>query len=588
MEVPNVVAKDPNVECYLAASGSAKCYNAGRADFVMTGAPAFELDHRLKRCNFVLPKPGISIPGIVNGTKVSCTFRGGQCTACRLPSSSHRIQDNPVILFLTDEFGPAMVGGDNDCMPTIRIEGGSFEQYRRVIEWQEREGLKIAYGSVAVISLVTHACRVGHDYFWTELRVFAEWCKNRNLLLMPMVPFFPTSISEHHKAELHKIYTHISLLHYGNVVNGREHRFCLWEPLALTADELNLDKVSVVPPVFRVHELGDPLLGSVGRGGEKFYGGFSNMDGSVNSRVERAFFLHTANILRKVIPLMVPSSIHPTIPTDKSINTTIQRDHSEMSQHEGKTIILIGNSILGSCEDSLTSMAEQAGVELINLTKAGSYKKVYLNDKVNLEELWQPITTGEAADLAVISIAGNEMLSKKSFYNTNGMCHISNPKMLTDEEAKGLARDLAKVVSIVRTNFPGKIVVFGPTPRHINSCCGQLRHTIMDEEGKELDMVKYTDGVTEFLQHAISYPVNCEFVGYREIFGGEFVGDMLADGVHLEESVIPTMSSFIMTLLERESTPAQAALANIQTFRNILVKNGVKALVDAEMEDGGE
>ena len=179
------------------------------------------------------------------------------------------------------------------------------------------------------------------------------------------------------------------------------------------------------------------------------------------------------------------------------------------------------------------------------------------------------------------------MLSKKSFYNTNGMCQISNPKMLTDEEAKGLARDLAKVVSIVRTNFPGKIAVFGPTPRHINSCCGQLRHSILDEEGKELDMIKYTDGVTEFLQHAISYPVNCEFVGYREIFGGEFVGDMLADGVHLEESVIPTMSSFIMTLLERESTPAQAALANIQTFRNILVKNGVKALVDAEMEDGG-
>ena len=569
----------------MVGSGEANCYNAGRADFSMTGRPDFDIDHRLKRCNVVLPKPGVTIPGIVSGTRVSCTYRGGQCTACRLPSSAHRINDAPIILMLTDEFGPAKVGSDNDCMPTIRINGGSFEQFRRVLEWQEREGQKIAYGSIAIISIVTHLCRVGHDFFWAEMRVFAEWCKNRNLLLMPMIPYFPASLNDHHKEEIHKAYTHMSLLHYGNAINGREHRFGLWEPLARTATELKITKESVIPPVFRVPELGDPLLGTVGRGGDSFFPGFSNMEGSVASKVERAFMLQLMSILHKVVPLIVPSSVYPTIPSDKSVSAAIQRDQSESSKHEGKTIFLIGNSILSSCEDSLVSMAEPLGVEVINLSKAGSYKKVFLNDKINLEQEWQPITQSEKNDLAIICIAGNEMIHKKSHYNVNGTCHLSNPKMLTDDQAKLLAKDVERVLQIVRTNFAGKIVVFGPTPRHIIECCPQLRHSILDAEGNKLDMVKYTNGVTEFLQHSLNFPANSEFAGYREQLGGEFVAEMLVDGVHLDETIIPTMSGFIMELLEREPTVAMPAMANIGSFGSILVSNGVKALSDMEDVD---
>ena len=399
---------------------------------------------------------------------------------------------------------------------------------------------------------------------------------------MPMTPYFPASLADHHKAEIHKVYTHTSLLHYGNVINSREHRFGLWEPLARTADELKVAPVDVVAPVFRVPELGDPLLGTVGRGGDNFCGGFSNIDGHVASRVERTFFLHTASILRKIVPLMVPSSIHPTIPTDKSICSTIQRDKSELTEFEGRTIFLIGNSILGSCEASLVSMAESAGVEIINLSKAGSYKKVFLNDSVSLDTEWQPITESEKDDIAVISVAGNEMIGKRSHYNSNGKCHVSNPKMLSDEQAKLLARDVERIVQIVRTNFHGKIVVFGPTPRHIESCCSQLRHSLLDAEGKELDMIKYTNGVTELLLHSISFPVNCEFVGYKEMFGGEFVAEMLSDGVHLDETVIPTLSGFIMSLLSRKPTPALPAMANVASFSSILVRNGVKAVAASE------
>ena len=228
------------------------------------------------------------------------------------------------------------------------------------------------------------------------------------------------------------------------------------------------------------------------------------------------------------------------------------------------------------------SMAESAGVEIINLSKAGSYKKVFLNDSVSLDTEWQPITESEKDDIAVISVAGNEMIGKRSHYNSNGKCHVSNPKMLSDEQAKLLARDVERIVQIVRTNFHGKIVVFGPTPRHIESCCSQLRHSLLDAEGKELDMIKYTNGVTELLLHSISFPVNCEFVGYKEMFGGEFVAEMLSDGVHLDETLILTLSGFIMSLLSRKPTPALPAMANVASFSSILVRNGVKAVAASE------
>ena len=577
-------AKDPDHECHMIAGGVTTNCVTGRIDFQMTGRPDFDADHRLKRCNFVLPKAGVTIPGIVSSTRVSCTYRGGQCTACRLPSSTHRINDKPVILFLTDEFGPAMFGGDNDCCPTIRINGGSFEQFKRVIEWQEKEGQIISYGSVAILSIVTHLCRVGHDFFWTELRAFSEWCKIKNLLLMPMIPFFPTTISEYHKIEIHKAYTHTQLLHYGNNVAGREQRFCLWEPVVKTALDIKNVMVSVEPPVFRVAELGDPILGTVGHGGDSFIGGFSNMDNSVSSKVERTFMLHTAELLQKVMPLVIPSSVHPSIPSDKSVNQTIQRDVSEHSEHEGKTIYLIGNSILGACEESLTEMAGPLGVEVISLCKSGSYKKVFLNERVNLEEEWQAITEGEASDIAVICVAGNEMVHKKSFYNNSSTCHISNPKILTNEQAALLIQDVQKIIQIVRTNFKGKVFVFGPTPRHIEKCCNQVRHAILDVEGKQVDMVKYTDGVTEFMSKTLSLPVNTEFVGYKEQIGGEFVGEMLVDGVHLEKSTQVNLSGFVLGLLDRQATGAVPVMANCPPFLNVLVGNGVKALGDVEME----
>ena len=565
-----------------------KSYTASRVDFKMTGSPTFEAESRLPRCNIVLPKPGLSIPGIMKGTKVSCTFRGGQCTACRLPSSTHRINDSPVILMLTDEFGPCMVGSDNDCMPTIRIEGGSIEQMKAVISWQLTQGLKFMPGSICLLGLTTHLCRTGHEFYWAETRAFSDWCRQRNLLVMPLIMPFPSTISKLHKTEIHKTFTHTQLLHYGNAVAGKELRFCLWEPLSKTAAELPATYVDAIPATFRVPELGDPSLGSVAVCSAKFITGFSNYDDTITSKTERMFLVNLVEKLRKIVPMIVVSENLPVIPSNRSIGLAIQRDINDATEHDGKTVFLVGNSILGSLEKELTRMAEPAGVEIISLCKAGSYKKVFLNDNISLENEWSAIKAGENGDILVFSVVGNEMLHKKAFYSNGGKCHISHPKLLSDQQASDLVKDITTMLAYIRGNFAGKVIILGPTPRHLVECCTQAKHKILDVEGEKADMIKYTDAVTDFISKALTLEGNVEFVGYREQLGGggDFVPDMLTDGVHLHDDTKVTLSGFIMSLLDREPTLSVPAMANLPSFQSVVEGFGVRVLNDSDMEDG--
>ena len=287
-----------------------------------------------------------------------------------------------------------------------------------------------------------------------------------------------------------------------------------------------------------------------------------------------------------MVPLIVTGDLQPTIPSSRSIHQTIQRDFGESAEHDGKTIFLIGNSILGSLEKDLVKISEPAGVEVISLCKSGSYKKVFLADNINLSNEWAPIAEGNASDVLIFSVIGNEMLSKKTFYSNGGKFHVSNPALLTDAQAVALVRDVTNMLNTIRAMFAGKILILGPAPRHLTECCGQAKHKILDAEGEVVDMVKYTDAMTEYLGMAMALPENVEFVGYNEQFSGNFSPELLTDGVHIGEDAKSTLCGFIMTALGKEPNLAVPARANLPNFLSVVEQHGVRVLGESDMEDG--
>ena len=222
-------------------------------------------------------------------------------------------------------------------------------------------------------------------------------------------------------------------------------------------------------------------------------------------------------------------------------------------------------------------MAQRSGVEVVSLCKRGSYKKTYLAPGTNLFEEFLPLNEGESTDITVLCMAGNEMVSKKFPFSNKGTCHLSRPSMMSDLQARNLVRDVEKLALNIREYFTGKIIILGPTPRHLVKCCNQDTHLIKDVEGKQVNMEHYTDAVNELLSKSLNLGENMEFVGYKEQFGGSFVKDMLADGVHLKKDAKITMSGFIMTCLGRGESAAKSAVKNTPNFTNLLEAYGVKA-----------
>ena len=65
---------------------------------------------------------------------------------------------------------------------------------RKLLEYHFEAGLKVKPGSVAVVLLLSHLLRIGHDDFWQELSAFSAWAATKNLTVLPGLPPYPTGL----------------------------------------------------------------------------------------------------------------------------------------------------------------------------------------------------------------------------------------------------------------------------------------------------------------------------------------------------------------------------------------------------------
>ena len=546
----------------------------GRGDFKLTGRPLIDTDIRLERVTFKAPCEGTNIPGISADTKITCTFRGGQCSTCRHAASNHRINDQPRVFFIGDEHSPPLMGVDEDCCLVTRIDGGDFLQHRAFMEWQIGEGLRIKKGSVCVVSLVTHLIRSGQDKFWLELRDFAGWMAEKGCTVLPCLPPFPDTYGDEAVKSLHQFFVHLQAAHYGDTASGKNLRFSLWKPVCEVALEHKLTPIYPKSPPIGVPEIS---LAAAATCNSSFFNGFTYKDGQawthhIPDVVEHGFVNKLIQNIRTIAASM-PDSRNLIIPSDDSLATGFTADYADGTKHEGKSIYLVGSSILDDCAEPLINCASMAGVEVINLSERGSYRKHFIAENVDLAAKILPLEGGGASDLAVLSIIGNEMVRKKTAFCNRDKWHVSLPELLTNDDIKQLVKDVEKMVETMRgVGFGGKILVLGPLPRHLEKCCKQTQHQLKDGEGKEVKWEIYTDVLTLQLEKAINLPKNVEFVPYREIFGGGFTNKSLKDGVHLDGEAEKVLANFIFRGLDRAETSERSAVANRLLFSSMLAR----------------
>ena len=165
------------------------------------------------------------------------------------------------------------------------------------------------------------------------------------------------------------------------------------------------------------------------------------------------------------------------------------------------------------------------------------------------------------------------MAKKRTAFCNRDRWHVSKPELLNSTEMDALVKEAETMVDMMRqVGFGGKVLVLGPTPRHIVECCKQDQHKLKDAEGKQVEWKVYTDVVNEYIAKAINLTNNVEYVPYQKIFGSTFNEKFLKDGVHLDIEAEKALAGFIFRGLERAATAAVQAVQNRQPFSSFLLK----------------
>ena len=167
-----------------------------KSSFNPVGCPKLNADPRTDRCAYLLPRdmhPNTLLPANINA---SCTTKGGICHGCSQLGGYHWVGHAPRVVVLADEFFPATAGAEKDCLLVWRVEGGSFDHMRAIMNAQiGGMGLQLGAGSGVVVSLMTHLFRLGESGYWQELSDFIDWCKHEfKLTVLPTMTPYPRGL----------------------------------------------------------------------------------------------------------------------------------------------------------------------------------------------------------------------------------------------------------------------------------------------------------------------------------------------------------------------------------------------------------
>ena len=459
---------------------------------------------------------------------------------------------------------------------------------RKILLVQKALGWKPANGSVAVIMLLSHLFRVGEVKYWQELKDFAKWCAvNLDLKILPCIPPYPC-YDTHRIATIRQFTARLQALHTADSTKGWDVSFSLWEVIAKVCSDLNAKLVNIPTSTMFIEEVGQ---GTAVNFAGKFLDGFDEVwkDG-MPTKVEISFLTRLCEQIASIIVNTGGKNI--TLPSSNSVKGALVDDNSELDKASGRTIFLMGSSIILKTKETLTNITRNHKINVIPLVKGGDYKSHYFNQ--DRDEYLACLAGGTEDDICVISFLGNHLLEKRSFYpedidKETRIWHLQNPELLPEDGFNMLMTDVSHMLKEVRENFSGSIYLIGPFPRFFSNCCNDPSHQILDDLHEPVTMSVYTDVFSVCLAESITIPSRAEVVHYEEIFGKSVPPSMVRDHIHLSDTYKLKFAQFITKLLFRTPTvyPRQPSDSR-PSFSNRLSAEKISispSMVDFESDD---
>ena len=559
-----------NLDFYIdVARNQTGGFNIGHHNFEREAAPGFHGDSRIKRLHLVLPKADGSVKVLPEQTAATSTFIGGSCGTCRLPTgrNCHSLTDKPVCLILGDEFTPVLCGDRGKCCPTLRVQSGSFAQLRSLLEYQMEAGLKVKQGSVAIVMLLSHLLRIGHDDFWSELLAFSSWAATKNLTVLPGLPTYPTGLRPSDLMVIGQYVQHLVVASYGAVDVSSRKNYEFWRPAVLSLQQHHADGGNVIIPPTKVHEMGSKRFDAAVNVSQGLEGDWKN---SIPPNFELSFLI---NLISCLEDFSKKRSKEIALPQETDIRSGMQFNPSPAaSPHQGKNIILVGHSILSSAKYRLDSIVNPLGVQVLSLCKTGvHYKELFEGHSLDA------LASTKETDVLVVSYLGNYLLHQQQVHidypNGQKTVHLKKPTIIDSADFNRLVEHINIALAWLRNHFSGKIILLNVIPRHIVTCCRDPDHIIVDHGGKPVSMVNYVKTFNELLSLTVHLPHNTSLIDYKDIFGTETPG--LFDGVHLKRGEQAILAEFISSTLSMTETPEVPPEGSEHDFHSLLVHKEV-------------
>ena len=543
-------------------------------------------DRRTMRCPYMLPRDQHHKTLLHAHTIATCSSKGNHCGTCSLTGGTHALDDGPRVVILADEYFPAAAGHNKDCLIVWRIEGGTFNQFKALINAQIAGlGLKLKAGSVVVSCLMTHLFRLGEAGYWNEWNLFADWLKHEyKLTLIPALSPYPTGLPFRFISAVRRFYGRLQHRNFGSSSSRNDPMYSLWRPLYAIMDQLPdfcLVKAFSAEPLLLINkeDRSDPIYLSCDGDFLMGAGSQDQWNGGMPSNVEKVFLNELIIGIRDI-----QTNDNLITPDLDSIISGLNRE-SSYKEHEGRTIFILGASNMEKLAKFLLDLSETTGIKVVSLCEGGDFLKYFLDHPDILEVL----KIGKPTDILFINPIGNNIIAYKDKEKKSGAWHLKHPKIISDQKFNELMVDMNHAIAAVHGVFSGTSILMGPYPRMLRDCCMEETHWLRDDDNSRIDMLLLNDVVTDQMHRAASLPDNFGFVSSKEVFGRhKFNVSLLSDNVYLTDPAQIIVANFMVDWLDK-SEPIVGKVAegeNLPSLSEAL--RAVKIHVETagmEMED---